>query len=294
MPLPLPYAPNIDVDAERLRMAREQGARPPVDVGASVAPAISGALALQQALDDKNKKEAARIVQQEYIDKGLDGARKAWEEAGSPAGKNPDAYFFPNMTTEQTRDAGVAYLKDLTDWKTKDTETKGRGEFAKSYLERGGDKAVAAGVESGILKPETVITEEGKSKREKEASDNREKIASIRAVATKTAASIRQALQENKDAGAVAAIERENQRLADIEAEITSAESDTTMSSGAIRRLTDRLNREASSIDSRISAYMTRVSDPSKIPVGIRKPGGGGGTNKKGVYNPITGLIEYK
>ncbi len=114
MALPLPYAPNIDVDAEKLRMARETAAVPSVDVGAGVGPAIQGAVTLKDALDARDKKAAAEAFQRDYLQKGNEGIAKMYADAGSPKDFNINAYMIPAGTPpDKAQEIALLAAKDL-------------------------------------------------------------------------------------------------------------------------------------------------------------------------------------
>ncbi len=158
MALPLPYAPDINVDAERLRMAREEGARPAVDVGAGIAQGITTGLTLKSALDADNKKAAAEAFQKEYLDKGNEGIKKMYEEAGSPADFQIGFYQIPKGTpADKARDMVLLAAKDLTGYREKAKEDEGRKKFAtvaadpNSTPEQTFGAAVDAGAKTGEL-----------------------------------------------------------------------------------------------------------------------------------------------
>ncbi len=119
--LPLPYAPNIDVDAERLRNVDREAARPAIDVGAGLAQGIATGMTMQKALQEDNKKAAAELFQKEYLDKGNEGIAKMVAEAGDAAKGFPvQAYQIPAGTPpDKARDMVLLAAKDLTGYREK-------------------------------------------------------------------------------------------------------------------------------------------------------------------------------
>ncbi len=157
--LPLPYAPSIDVDAERLRNVDREAARPAVDVGAGLAQGIATGMTMKTALEADNKKQAAEIFQKEYLDKGNEGIAKMVAEAGDAAKGFPiQAYQIPAGTPpDKARDMVLLAAKDLTGYKEKAKDEKNQQAFQDTLKNPNAtpqDKsaaAAAAGAKAGEL-----------------------------------------------------------------------------------------------------------------------------------------------
>ncbi len=312
MALPLPYAPNIDVGAERLRMAREEAAQPSVDVTAGVGPAFQGAMALKDVLEKGEKAEAAKIFQRDYLDKGLEGAKKLWEDAGKPAESAPDHYFYQGMTPEETSKAVLLYAKDLTGWRADKAEETGATAYAdarsKGIKQDDGTYKPATQEELDAL--EVSVAPKGKKlEAVKGVADRAETrkltgdklkvqndIATLRATTAKAVKGMENTLRTTKDAGVIKAIESNNDRITEVNAETDRLEG-VLAGMSLYQQANDKviapklraLEREVAAINAQNAGFTARVSDPSKIPSAIKKPEGGDTVVKWG-KDPVTGL----
>ncbi len=276
MMLPLPTVSDVDVNAERLKDVERDRTRPLPNIAGAAVDALKVGAAVTEMSEQERLRAEARQFQTEYVDKGWEGAQALWQKSGADPTMDPKFWrTAPNATPSAWFEA---LGKKADETKKKEAVSKYETLVASgtatpaelSAAEIAAGKAVSP--EKGLDAIKATADRGFKAEENTKAVTSREKIASLRAAATRVAASIRSALTTAKDAGVIAAIERENGRLADIEAEISDAEANTDMSSVAVRRLTDRLGREASVINSRISSFTAKVSDPSKIPNGVRKP----------------------
>ncbi len=252
MSLPAPTVSGIDVNAERLKDVERRRAAPIPNIAGAAKEAIVVSNAVTEMTEAQKAREQAQWFQKEYVDKGWEGYEKLWQESGAPPAADP------RIVRQSIGDSPVAAFKYLGDLAEK-AKAKEAEVTYKATLTGDDAAAAAAGV-----KPEKIYEEKNKRNAVADKAASAEKIALIRKAATAASKAAADALAAAKDAGVIAAIEKETKRQADIDAEIDAIESDPDMVTGAKRRKIDQLSRDLSASASRVSGYLTRVKDVAK------------------------------
>ncbi len=252
MSLPAPTVSGIDVNAERLKDVERRRAAPAPNIAGAVRDAVTVTNAVTEMSEAEKARQQAQWFQKEYVDKGWEGYEKLWQESGAPPAADP------KIVRQSIGDSPVAAFKYLGELGEK-VKAKAATEAYNKTLTGDDAAAAAAGV-----KPETIYTEKNKRATVADKTASAEKIAGIRKAATLAAKGAAEALANAKDAGVIAAIEKETARQTDINADIDATEADPDMTEGAKRRKIDQLTRDLSASSSRVSGYLTRVKDVAK------------------------------
>lgn len=277
---PPPSASNLDVSAEQLRDVERRRTAPAPDLAKAGMDALRVGSAVVEISEAQKARQIAQEFQKNYVDKGWEGYEKLWQEAGAPPAAAPQVV---RGAYGDSPAAAFKYLGELNERAT----TKAAMDKYKSTL-TGEDRAAA---EAGV-KPEKIYEEKNKRAALSDKTASAEKIAGIRKAATIAAKAATAALADAKDAGVIAAIEKEVDRQADIRADIDEIESDPDMSGTAKRRKIDQLTRDLSASDTRVSGYLTRVKDVGKATEIIEKGGKDDASKEKPLTDPIK-AAEY-
>lgn len=279
MMLPLPTTTDLDVTAEKLKEVerdRRQGAAG-LDIAGAAGAAQQAAANSTAMSEHATEREQAQWFQQNYVDKGWQGAEALWKELGSPGELNP-------RYARTSPDAAPAtWFQMAAKYKDVKKDEAGAEKYAASI--EGEDKEAAAAIRSRVVPAGTVFIQRQQTGRADLTAKNRKAISDAEIELKETQKGLDRAVAWARVNKAVPGVnlknlEKNQEDLTAVEKEIANLKSSgaDVLDPGA---LSDARARRRS-LDALVRAALAKIPAGSDTPTGGPKEGDTK-TNTKGL-----------